>query len=125
MHVANDRSFAGLLQDIVGSVREILRLEIRLARAELSESFSAIRRAAIATAIAALAFVVAFQLLVLSIVFALALVMPLWAAALVVAGALAIVGGACVFAAYKRFGHVRAPSRTIHSVQENMSWPTT
>ena len=60
MHVANDRSFAGLLQDIVGSVREILRLEIRLARAELSESFSAIRRASIATAIAVLAFVVAF-----------------------------------------------------------------
>ena len=125
MGVADDRSFAGLLQDIVGSVRDILRLEIRLARAELSESVAAIRRAAIVMAIGALAFVVAFQLLVLSIVFALALVMPPWAAALVVAGALAICGGACFIAAYKRFGHVRAPSRTIHSVQENISWPTT
>jgi len=125
MSAMEEQTFAGILQDIVGSIREIIRLEIRLARAEITDSVSAMRSAALILAAGGLALFIALEVVVLAAVFALALVMPAWAAALVVGIAVAVIGAGCVMAGAKRLTHVQPPKRTIASVQENLSWPTT
>lgn len=125
MAAAEDRPFSSLVQDIIGSVREIIRLELRLARAEVAESLSAMRSAVIVMVIGALALVVAAELFVVSALFALATVMPPWVAALVLAGVAVLAGIICLVAGKKFLAQVQPPKRTIASVQEGLPWPTT
>jgi hypothetical protein len=118
---AEERSFATMMQEIVGSIREIVRLEIKLARTEIGASIMAMRQAAVllSAGIVALLFGVVF--LLLAAVYALSLVMPPWAAALVVGGTIAVVAVICIAAAMKRMRVVGMPKRTIATLQENLS----
>jgi hypothetical protein len=54
--------------------------------------------------------------------YALSLVLAMWAAALVVAGVLALVGGITFSAGVKGLQRVHAPEQTIASVKENVQW---
>jgi len=115
-----ERSFAAIVQEIVGSIRDIIRLEVQLAKAEVTESVLATRQAATMFAIGALSLLFTAEFLLMSAMYGLSLVIPLWAAALAVAGAMGIVGGICVLAAGKRLSKVHAPRRTMASLQETL-----
>jgi hypothetical protein len=54
--------------------------------------------------------------------YALTVVVPTWAAALIVAGVLAILGGMTLAAGLKALQQVHPPQQTIASVKENVQW---
>lgn len=120
---AGDRSFAEILQDVVGNVQEIVRSEVRLAKAEIKEEAAKAKSSAMLLGIGAASAVYAVLFLLLMTVYALTLVMPNWAAALVVGGALAIVAAVAITAGVKRFKEIHpTPERTLETIKENVEW---
>ena len=121
--VTSDRSFADVLQDIVGNIQEIVRSEVRLAKVELSEEARKAKPAGVWMVIGAVFGVGAVMIGLLAGVYGLSTVMPNWAAALVVSLASGAIG---VLAARTGLMHVRqidpTPDKTIRSLKENVQW---
>jgi hypothetical protein len=118
-----DRSVADLLKSIVDNVQEIIRSEVKLARAEVREEASKAGSAGRSFGIAAVVGLYAGGFLLFTMYHVLALFMPLWGAALCVT----IVSGsaaAIMFASGKKmWKQVNAkPEKTIESVKENVAW---
>ena len=105
-------------------LRELVRLEIALAKSELA---SKAKHAAIGAGLLVVALLTVFLLiatLVTAAVLAFALLVPGWAAALVVAGLLLIITGACVFIGIQSFRAAvpPLPKQAIQSSKENVEW---
>ena len=81
--VAEDRSFSDVVQDIIRNVQEIVRSEVRLAKAEIGEEAVKAKSSAVLLGAGAVTATYAIFFLLLMIVYGLALVMPTWAAALI------------------------------------------
>jgi hypothetical protein len=121
-----DRSIANVLGDIVGNLQQIIRAEMRLAKAELGEELAKARRGAMLLAAGALVGVLALGVLLLAVVYALSTAMAPWAAALVVGGIAAAVGGAFAAAGAKQIKQVTLPPpKTVETVQETVQWAKT
>jgi hypothetical protein len=121
--VAPDRSFAEVLQDIVHNVQEIVRAEMRLARAEISEEARKAKPVGIWVAVAAVLGLAAIGFALLAAVYGLATVLPPWAAALIVsvaAGVVAVLAAGAARAQVKRIDPT--PDKTIRSLKENVEW---
>ena len=116
------RSITDVLQDIVGNVQEIVRSEVRLAKIELRDETAKIKASAPSLAVGAVAGLLAAFFLAWAAFYALSLVIPMWAAALVVAGLLASIGGVAASAGVKTLRRVHPPVQTIASVKENVKW---
>jgi len=109
---------------VAADLRELARLEIELARSELTSKG---RKAAIGLGLFVAAAVVALTLiaaLLTAVILAVALVIPGWAAALAVAGVLALITAACVLVG---IGFVRSavpplPKQAIETTKENVEW---
>ncbi|HET9372640.1 MAG TPA: phage holin family protein [Vicinamibacterales bacterium] len=126
MAVESERSIAAVLTDIVGNLQQIIRAEVRLAKVEVREEVGKARRGALFMAAGGLLLVLALGAVMLSAIYALALVWPAWAAALAVAGTIALVGGLVLGAGMKQFKDVSLkPPRTVATVQENIQWAKT
>jgi len=118
-----DRSFADVLKDVVGSIQDIIRSEMRLAKAETKAEMVKAWGAARLMIAGALFGLYALGFILLGGVQALALTMPYWAAALVGGVVLAVVAAILVSAGRSRFKHVHpAPEKTIQTVKENVEW---
>jgi uncharacterized integral membrane protein len=105
-------------------LRELIRLEIALAKSELS---SKAKHAALGVGLLVVALLTVFLLiatLVTAAVLAVALAVPGWAAALVVAGLLALITGACVAIgiASLRSAVPPLPRQAIQTSKENVEW---
>jgi len=105
-------------------LRELVRLEVELAKSELA---SKAKHAALGAGLLVVALLGAFMLiatLVTAAVLAFALVVPGWAAALVVAGLLLLVTGACVAIGIQslRAAVPPLPKQAIQSSKENIEW---
>ena len=105
-------------------LRELVRLEIALAKSELASKG---KHAAIGVGLLLVALLTVFLLiatLVTAAVLAFALVIPGWAAALVVAGLLLLVTGACVVIGIQalRSAVPPLPKQAIQSSKENIEW---
>ncbi|HEY5478787.1 MAG TPA: phage holin family protein [Gaiellaceae bacterium] len=105
-------------------LRELVRLEIALAKSELASKG---KHAAIGVALLLVALLTVFLLiatLVTAAVLAFALVVPGWAAALVVAGLLLLVTGACVAIGIQslRAAIPPLPKQAIQSSKESIEW---
>ena len=120
----DDRPISELIGDIAENVQQIARAELRLAKAELLEDVARMRRGAVFMAIAAIAGALAAGCFCLTVIYALALVVPAWAAALIVAGIMAIIAGACVMSGLRQFAGLGMP-RTATTVKENVQWAKT
>jgi uncharacterized membrane protein YqjE len=121
-----DRSIASVLSDIVGNVQQIVRAEVRLARAEVREEAAKAKRGLMLLGAGAVGFMFAGGFLLLALVYALATVWPAWAAALVVAFGAAAVGGMIVTAGVSNLKSISlAPPRTVSTIQENIEWAKT
>lgn len=119
----NSRSIADVLQDIVANVQTIIRSEVRLAKAELTEEATKAGRAAAMLGGGAVAALFTVWLLLLTILFALATVMPIWGAALLLFALMAVVTLVLVTAGKKRFQSVHAtPEKTMETMKENVEW---
>jgi uncharacterized membrane protein YqjE len=119
-----ERPISQVLGDIVGNVQQIVRAELKLAKAELRDDVVLMKRTAILLAVAAVAGTLALALFSLAAVYALATVLPSWAAALIVAAAILLIAVLCVATARKHMSGVGMP-RTAATLQENMQWAKT
>ncbi|MGD0166794.1 MAG: phage holin family protein [Gaiellaceae bacterium] len=105
-------------------LRELVRLEIELAKSEFA---SKVKRAALGVGLLVVAALGAFLLiasLVTAAILAVALVVPGWAAALVVAGLLGLLTGACVLIgiASLRAATPPLPKQALETSKENFEW---
>ena len=121
-----NRSIGDVLSDIVDDVQQIVRAEVRLARAEIGDQLGRARLAAIFLATAGVAALMAIGLVLLAGVFALATIWPSWAAALAVAAGTALLGGLLWMAGIRRIRALHVtPQKAIDSVKENIQWAKT
>jgi uncharacterized membrane protein YqjE len=122
-NVRNGRSMSEVLQDIVGDVQEIIRYEVRLAKAEITEEGAKTASACKPLGIGLLLALYAVGLILLAIVRALSAVLDGWLASLVVGVAVLVVSMILVRVGRKRLKEVKVvPEKTIRTVKENLQW---
>jgi len=118
-----ERSIGSLVNDIVGNVQQIIRSEVRLAKAEVTEELTKARRAMIWLVVGAVLATMAFGFLLLTVVYVLAHFVQPWVAALIVALGSGAIGGALAAVGATQMKRVSLPPpRTITSVKENLQW---
>ena len=118
-----ERSYADVFQDIVRNIQEIVRSEVRLAKTEIRDEALKAKSASLLVAEGVVSAVFGVLFLLLMVVYLLTLVVPNWAAALIVAVALAIVAATTLMTGIKRFKQIHpTPERTLQTVKENVEW---
>ncbi len=119
-----ERSVPEVFQDIVGDVQELLRSEVRLAKAELKIEAGTAVRAAVLFLVGAVFGIYALGFLLLALVYGLAaLFASWWIGAIIVGGGLAVIAAALFGIGRGRIRAVRpTPERTIRTVKENLEW---
>lgn len=118
-----ERSFSDVLQDVVRNVQEIVRSEVRLAKAEIKDEAIKAKSSVAMLGAGAVMAVFAVLFLLLTIVFALSLVIPIWAAALAVGVVLSIAAGVMLMSGMNLFKQIHpAPQRTVETIKENVEW---
>lgn len=100
----------------------LVRAEIALAKAELAQAARAKATGAGLVTGAAVAAWLALQGLLVAAGFALALVLPGWAAALVVAGTLLVLGAGLGYAGSRKLATPVSLDTTKHNVEEDVAW---
>jgi len=108
-----------LVSDVIHDAQRLVTLEIALAKQELKELATAY--AITVGIVVAAALLIVLALLVAIPAFVVELVPWHWQAALVWAGAYALIGLMLLLVARSRF-QVRLPKRTIDSLKENKEW---
>jgi len=116
------RTTADLLQAVVGDVQDIIRSEIRLAKAELKEESSKAVKAGAMFAGGGLMALFGLALLMTACVAALAMAMPVWAAAAVMCVLCFAIGGTLYVMGRSRAKDVHAAPKTISTVKEDIQW---
>jgi uncharacterized membrane protein YqjE len=120
--VASIRSIPEILKDVLTNIQDIVRAEVRLAKAELGEELSSARTAGLLIGVGAVAAIFCALFLLLACVYALGRVMPNWAAALIVAAAVGVAAAVTLGLGLKRFKTIQAAPKTSASLQENVRW---
>jgi hypothetical protein len=121
-----DRSITEVLQDIAQNVQQIIRSEVLLAKTEVKQEAIQTARAGRPLIGGGIAGMYAIGFLLLCCVFALEMVVAAWAAALIVGGGVAIIGGILIKVGLNRLRRVSpTPERTVATVKENVEWAKT
>jgi uncharacterized membrane protein YqjE len=116
-----DRSAADLVRDIISNVQEMVRSEVKLAKAEFREETTKTLSGAKKMAVAAGAGLFALTFVLWSVALLLARVLPDWAATLLVGVVLGAVAGVLYSKARNEI-HIPKPEKTIENVKENVEW---
>jgi predicted phage tail protein len=120
---ADHRSTIELVRDIAAESQTLIRKEVELAKQEVMEAVMARVMAAAALAAAGLFALFALLFGALAAAAAIALVLPMWAAALIVAGAFLLLAGPAALIGLRR---MKAPSlkpeETVRTVKEDVEW---
>ena len=119
-----DRTIGTVIQEIMSSVQEILRGEVRLAKAEIREELGKFTWAAIFLVAAALLALFALGLLLAAAVLALISAgLPGWGAALLVGILVLLIAGGLYFVGRGKLADIHPkPEKTIENVKENIEW---
>lgn len=116
-----ERSMGEVVKDIITNVQDMVRSEVRLAKAELREEGTRSAAAAKLIGIGAGLALLSAGFVLVSIAQLLALVMPAWLATLLVGSVLGIAGTAMLSKGRARFTMPK-PQKTIENVKENVEW---
>lgn len=116
-----ERSTADLVRDIIGNVQEMVRSEVRLAKAELREELAKTLSGVKMLGTAAVAGLFALGFVLVTVTQLLAMVMPAWAATLVMGVVLGVVAGV-TFGKGRSQLKMPTPEKTIENVKENVQW---
>ena len=122
MNRNDERSVSDVLQDIFGNVQDIVRSEVRLARAEIKTEAGKTARAAKSLIAGAILGFYAGGLLLIAAVYGLSMVLAPWLAALAIGAFVAVVAAALILAGQKRLRLVKKPEKTIRTVKEDVQW---
>jgi uncharacterized membrane protein YqjE len=117
----HERSMSEVVKDIIANVQDMVRSEMRLARAELREEGARSMAAAKLIGIGAGLALLAAGFVLVSLAQVLSLVMPAWLATLLVGAVLGITGMTMLSKGRARFT-VPKPNKTIENVKENVEW---
>ncbi len=124
--VPAERPLADVLKDIIGSIQEIIRSELRLARSELREKVIAGGKAAVLVTAGAVFVFYSFAFVLVAIYNALAIVLPYWLAAVIIFAGLGIAAGIMISVGMKRLRRIRpTPERTMMTTRETVETVTT
>jgi uncharacterized membrane protein YqjE len=116
-----DRSAADLVRDIISNAQEMVRSEVKLAKAEFREEATKTLSGAKKMAIAAGAGIFALAFVLWSIAMLLARVLPDWVATLLVGVALGAVA-AVLYSKARGEIQIPKPEKTIENIKENVEW---
>jgi len=118
-----ERSPVDIVKDIVSNIQDIIRSEIRLAKAEMTQKVSDASRAGAMLAAGAVLALYAFGFFLAIIYDALAIALPWWLSALIVSFGLFIIAGILLSVGRKRLKRINpTPERTVQSVKEDVQW---
>jgi uncharacterized membrane protein YqjE len=120
VHDETQAPLAELLSRLQDQTRRLVRLEIRLAKAELARAARRMTGYAILVAIAATLGLVALASGVAMVILALATSMPAWAAALIVCAVTGAAGGLAGLIGVR--GLMRTSRRTVEEIEEEARW---
>jgi hypothetical protein len=111
------------LEDILRSLQEIVRSEVRLAKVEIRDDARQAASSLVWIAAGTIGALSAWAFLLWTVAFALSTRMPMWAATLVVAIVMAGAAGVMLVAGIRRAKRINPmPERTIASIKENVEW---
>ena len=118
-----DRSVGELLGDLYRGASEVIRLEIELAKTEMSQKASRVgKNIGFLVAGGAIAYA-GFLVILGGLVGLLALLIPVWLSALIIGVVVAAVGGFLVRSGLKTLQQEQvAPQRTIETLKEDREW---
>ena len=119
---ASIRSIPEILKDVLTNIQDIVRAEVRLAKAELGEELIKARSAGLLIGVGAVAAIFSALFILLACVYVLGRVMPNWAAALIVAAAVGVAAAVTLGLGLKRFRTIEPAPKTSASLQENVRW---
>ncbi len=120
MRPESDSSVGGLLRQLTHEVPSLITKELALAKAEMTESIRATKAGAASVASGGAVLLGGFIILLMSAVYGLSEVMAPWLAALIVGGAVVVIGLIMVSAGKKKFeASSFKPERTLHSMQKD------
>ncbi|MFD3675530.1 phage holin family protein [Streptomyces sp. NPDC058613] len=121
-HAADD-SVGVLVSRASQQISELVREEMQLARAEMTQKGRRYGKGGGLFGAAGLIGILALQALVAACIAALALVLPVWAAALIVTGVLGVVAAVTALAGKKQIARAGtpAPEQTIDSVKADLA----
>lgn len=116
----HERSIGDVMADLFRDGSDLIRQEVELAKAEMRENVSRMVRDSIGIAVGAVLALIGLMALTAAAILALALVMPAWAAALIIGGALALIGLMLVMANVRAMRDTGlAPSQTMETLRED------
>ena len=119
----DERSVSDVLRDIFGNLQDIVRSEVRLAKAEVKTEARQTAKAGKPLIAGAALALYAGGLLLLALVHGLSLVLQPWIAALSVGVLVAALAAILIATGRARLRIVHSkPERTIDSMKENVQW---
>jgi hypothetical protein len=118
-----DKSLTALLSDLASETTTLVRKEVELAKAEMSQKVGEAVTGVVALAGGALVAFAGLIYLLLAAVYGLTRVIPDWAAALAVGGGVLIVGLIMVLLGKSKLSAANLqPKRTLDTLQEDKRW---
>jgi hypothetical protein len=118
-----ETSFAKLVEDAFANIQEIIRSEVRLAKAETKQEAAKAARAGAVLGAGIVLGLFALGFLLWSAVYGLLIAWPAWLAALAVGVVLAIIAGVAITVGRTKMREVNVPPvRTVENVRENLEW---
>ncbi len=121
--IRDTRSMGEIVQSILRDIQDVLRSELRLARAEMTEKAQRAGKAGALMGGAAVGGLLAAMALVATCIAALALAMAVWLAALIMTVVLACVAAACFFAGRAKLRLLTpVPEQTVETLKEDVEW---
>lgn len=122
-HTDGNESTRAIFEDVLRDAANMVRAEVRLARAEVKDDFRAAGRAAGMFGAAAVCGLLAAGSAAACVIAALSLVLPVWLAALLTAVLLACIGGAFYASGRGRIRQAGPPlDETRHRVRSDYQW---
>jgi len=118
-----ERSLTSLIADLATETTTLVRKEVELARAEVSEKVSQAAAGAISLAAGGFVALLGLIYILLAAVYALSRVVPDWAAALIVGGVVTLIGVFMLMAGKKKIAATNLqPERTIETLKDDKRW---
>jgi Putative Actinobacterial Holin-X, holin superfamily III len=121
--VASERSISAVLQDILRNVQEIIRAEVKLAKAEVGAEARKALASAVWVIVGSVCAALAVTFALWTIAYAVGLIWPMWAATLSVAVVLGLAASVLLASGIRRLKLVKpTPERTVETIKENVAW---
>lgn len=123
----DDRSVAELTKELLRDVSELVRRELDLAKAELTEKVQQLGTGIGLAAVGAVLLLVALGALTATAIIALATTLATWLAALIVTVVVAVAGAIVLRVGIRvlRRGAPPVPDQAVESVKEDIAWVKT